>query len=200
MTAQTRNYLVVTASDWGFTFTDGALRRSGLLQFYRLGSTPFTLAFMFQMFKVPSRRHRRRLSCNARRHCAHARGRPALAAQRRMHARPFLPRPCADDGLGAVWRGLCRQLVAALRSEPRLGGLPEADRGCQLLPWREYCGPLARGFSDMEGWLIGCAANASCLLRHDARLADWGSRTSCSNRRLNPPLPPNGPGEIRQNE
>lgn len=52
MTAQTRNYLVVTASYWGFTLTDGALRMLVLFHFYRLGYTPFTLAFMFLLYEA----------------------------------------------------------------------------------------------------------------------------------------------------
>ena len=52
MTAQTRNYLIVTASYWGFTLTDGALRMLVLFHFYRLGYTPFTLAFMFLLYEA----------------------------------------------------------------------------------------------------------------------------------------------------
>ena len=43
--AGVRNYAVVTASYWGFTLTDGALRMLVLLHFYSLGYTPFVLAF-----------------------------------------------------------------------------------------------------------------------------------------------------------
>ena len=42
-----RNYVIVTAAYWGFTLTDGALRMLVLLHFYRLGYSPFTLAFLF---------------------------------------------------------------------------------------------------------------------------------------------------------
>ena len=52
MTAQARNYLIVTASYWGFTLTDGALRMLVLFHFYRLGYTPFTLAFMFLLYEA----------------------------------------------------------------------------------------------------------------------------------------------------
>lgn len=52
MTAQTRNYLIVTASYWGFTLTDGALRMLVLFHFYRLGYTPFALAFMFLLYEA----------------------------------------------------------------------------------------------------------------------------------------------------
>ena len=44
-----RNYLIVTASYWGFTLVDGALRMLVLFHFFRLGYTPFTLAFLFLM-------------------------------------------------------------------------------------------------------------------------------------------------------
>src|ERR1700692_1676426 len=38
-----RNYAIVTASYWGFTLTDGALRMLVLLHFYSLGYTPLML-------------------------------------------------------------------------------------------------------------------------------------------------------------
>jgi hypothetical protein len=47
-----RNYLIVTASYWGFTLTDGALRMLVLFHFFRLGYTPFTLAFMFLLYEA----------------------------------------------------------------------------------------------------------------------------------------------------
>jgi len=47
-----RNYLIVTASYWGFTLTDGALRMLVLLHFYRLGYSPFTLAFLFVLYEA----------------------------------------------------------------------------------------------------------------------------------------------------
>jgi predicted MFS family arabinose efflux permease len=47
-----RNYAVVTASYWGFTLTDGALRTLVLLHFYSLGYTPFTLAFLFLLYEA----------------------------------------------------------------------------------------------------------------------------------------------------
>jgi hypothetical protein len=46
-----RNYAVVTASYWGFTLTDGALRMLVLLHFYSLGYTPFMLAFLFLLYE-----------------------------------------------------------------------------------------------------------------------------------------------------
>ena len=47
-----RNYAVVTASYWGFTLTDGALRMLVLLHFYSLGYTPFMLAFLFLLYEA----------------------------------------------------------------------------------------------------------------------------------------------------
>ena len=47
-----RNYLIVTASYWGFTLVDGALRMLVLLHFFRLGYTPFTLAFLFLLYET----------------------------------------------------------------------------------------------------------------------------------------------------
>ena len=45
--SEARNYLIVTASYWAFTLTDGALRMLVLLHFFKLGYTPFQLAFLF---------------------------------------------------------------------------------------------------------------------------------------------------------
>jgi MFS family permease len=47
-----RNYVIVTAAYWGFTLTDGALRMLVLLHFYRLGYSPFTLAFLFLLYEA----------------------------------------------------------------------------------------------------------------------------------------------------
>jgi len=47
-----RNYLIVTASYWGFTLSDGALRMLVLLHFYTLGYTPFTLASLFVLYEL----------------------------------------------------------------------------------------------------------------------------------------------------
>ncbi len=52
MNSGTRNYAVVTAAYWGFTLTDGALRMLVLLHFYRLGYSPFTLAFLFLLYEA----------------------------------------------------------------------------------------------------------------------------------------------------
>ena len=48
----TRNYAIVTAAYWGFTLTDGALRMLVLLHFYRLGYSPFALAFLFLLYEA----------------------------------------------------------------------------------------------------------------------------------------------------
>src|SRR5215472_9638934 len=52
MMSGARNYLIVTASYWSFTLTDGALRMLVLLHFYALGYTPFMLAFLFLLYET----------------------------------------------------------------------------------------------------------------------------------------------------
>ncbi len=52
MNEGTRNYAIVTAAYWGFTLTDGALRMLVLLHFFRLGYSPFTLAFLFLLYEA----------------------------------------------------------------------------------------------------------------------------------------------------
>jgi predicted MFS family arabinose efflux permease len=47
-----RNYAIVTSAYWGFTLTDGALRMLVLLHFYKLGYSPFTLAFLFLLYEA----------------------------------------------------------------------------------------------------------------------------------------------------
>jgi predicted MFS family arabinose efflux permease len=51
MPASVRDYLIVTASYWGFTLVDGALRMVVLLHFFKLGYSPFTLAFLFLLYE-----------------------------------------------------------------------------------------------------------------------------------------------------
>src|SRR5689334_12332700 len=46
-----RNYLIVTASYWGFTLVDGALRMLVLFHFFQLGYSPFTLALLFLLYE-----------------------------------------------------------------------------------------------------------------------------------------------------
>ena len=48
----TRNYGIVTASYWGFTLTDGALRMLVLLHFHGLGYTPSMLAVLFLLYEA----------------------------------------------------------------------------------------------------------------------------------------------------
>ena len=50
--AGARNFAIVTASYWGFTLTDGAIRMLVLLHFYGLGYTPFMLAFLFLLYET----------------------------------------------------------------------------------------------------------------------------------------------------
>ncbi len=52
MTPAARNYLIVTASYWGFTLVDGALRMLVLFHFFKLGYSPFTLAFLFLLYEA----------------------------------------------------------------------------------------------------------------------------------------------------
>ena len=47
-----RHYAIVTAAYWGFTLTDGALRMLVLLHFYKLGYSPFALAFLFLLYEA----------------------------------------------------------------------------------------------------------------------------------------------------
>ena len=51
MASAIRNYLIVTASYWGFTLVDGALRMIVLFHFFKLGYSPFTLAFLFLLYE-----------------------------------------------------------------------------------------------------------------------------------------------------
>ena len=51
MRSDLRNYLIVTASYWGFTLVDGALRMLVLFHFFKLGYSPFTLAFLFMLYE-----------------------------------------------------------------------------------------------------------------------------------------------------
>lgn len=52
MTSGVRNYAIVTASYWGFTLTDGALRMLVLLHFFQLGYSPFVLSFLFLLYEA----------------------------------------------------------------------------------------------------------------------------------------------------
>ncbi len=46
-----RNYLVVTASYWAFTVTDGAIRMLVVLYFHNLGYSPLQIAFLFLFYE-----------------------------------------------------------------------------------------------------------------------------------------------------
>ena len=52
MTRALGQYLIVTASYWGFTLSDGALRILVLFHFYTLGYSPFTLAMLFLLYEA----------------------------------------------------------------------------------------------------------------------------------------------------
>ena len=47
-----RSYTIVTASYWGFTLTDGALRMLVLLHFHALGYSSVQLAFLFLLYEA----------------------------------------------------------------------------------------------------------------------------------------------------
>jgi predicted MFS family arabinose efflux permease len=51
MAPAVRDYLIVTASYWGFTLVDGAFRMLVLLHFFKLGYSPFTLALLFLLYE-----------------------------------------------------------------------------------------------------------------------------------------------------
>ena len=51
MAPAVRHYLIVTASYWGFTLVDGALRMVVLFHFFKLGYSPFSLAFLFLLYE-----------------------------------------------------------------------------------------------------------------------------------------------------
>jgi len=50
--ANLRNYILVTASYWGFTVTDGALRMLVLLYFNTIGYSPLQIALLFLFYEV----------------------------------------------------------------------------------------------------------------------------------------------------
>jgi predicted MFS family arabinose efflux permease len=47
-----RSYALVTASYWGFTLTDGALRMLVLLHFHALGFSPLQLSYLFLLYEA----------------------------------------------------------------------------------------------------------------------------------------------------
>jgi len=51
MNTPIRQYMVVTASYWAFTLTDGALRMLVILYFHQLGYSPFEVASLFLLYE-----------------------------------------------------------------------------------------------------------------------------------------------------
>ncbi len=47
-----KQYAVITASYWGFTLTDGALRMLTVLYFHQLGYSPFQIAMLFIFYEL----------------------------------------------------------------------------------------------------------------------------------------------------
>ncbi len=52
MSPAVRNYAIVTASYWGFTLVDGALRMLVLFHFFKLGYAPLTLSLLFLLYEA----------------------------------------------------------------------------------------------------------------------------------------------------
>lgn len=52
LSAEVRQYLVVTGNYWAFTLTDGALRMLVVLHFYQLGFSPLQVAMLFLFYEV----------------------------------------------------------------------------------------------------------------------------------------------------
>lgn len=51
MLSEMRNYLIITASYWGFTITDGAIRMLVVLYFHQLGYSPLQIASLFLFYE-----------------------------------------------------------------------------------------------------------------------------------------------------
>ncbi len=51
LSAELRQYLIITASYWTFTLTDGALRMLVLLYFHQLGYEPLQIALLFIFYE-----------------------------------------------------------------------------------------------------------------------------------------------------
>ena len=83
-----RNYLIVTASYWSFTLTDGALTHAGAaaLLCSRLYAVHAGVALLALRNGRHLRQSRRRLARDAFRHPAHARNRPRTADRRPLVA------------------------------------------------------------------------------------------------------------------
>ena len=47
-----RQYIIITASYWSFTLTDGALRMLVVLYFHQLGYSPLEIALLFLLYEL----------------------------------------------------------------------------------------------------------------------------------------------------
>ncbi|RYZ91264.1 MAG: MFS transporter, partial [Moraxellaceae bacterium] len=52
LSADVKQYLVVTGSYWAFTLTDGALRMLVVLHFHQLGYSPLSIALLFLFYEI----------------------------------------------------------------------------------------------------------------------------------------------------
>ena len=52
LSADVRQYLLITGNYWAFTLTDGALRMLVVLQFHQLGYSPLQIAMLFLFYEV----------------------------------------------------------------------------------------------------------------------------------------------------
>lgn len=52
LSAEIRQYLIITGNYWAFTLTDGALRMLVVLHFHQLGYTPLQIAMLFLFYEV----------------------------------------------------------------------------------------------------------------------------------------------------
>ena len=52
LSAQVKQYLVITGNYWAFTLTDGALRMLVVLYFHQLGYSPLSIAMLFLFYEV----------------------------------------------------------------------------------------------------------------------------------------------------
>ena len=52
LSAEVRQYLLVTGNYWAFTLTDGALRMLVVLHFHALGYTPLQIAALFLFYEI----------------------------------------------------------------------------------------------------------------------------------------------------
>ncbi len=52
LSADVRQYLIITGNYWAFTLTDGALRMLVILHFHDLGYSPFEIAMLFLFYEI----------------------------------------------------------------------------------------------------------------------------------------------------